>query len=723
MAYIPIMSLRSTLSAYLLGLLAFAGAADAAAPEAASPWHDNAYTSVRLVAAQSGTAGAPANEPLRFGLEFRMEPDWKIYWRSPGDAGYPPAADWRESDNVAGIDMNWPAPERFSILGLETLGYSDGVIFPLNVRATQSGEAIRLHATIDYLTCSDICVPEQATVSLDLPGSDGGITRHAFDINKFETLVPKDGAAQGLTIERPAVTNDAKPALLVKARSVSGFTFHDPDMYIEGPERLSFGKPIVTLENGGQDALFEIPVYAPKREDIQLVSRDITLTLVDGGRTAEASLSVTAADPNATRASGAAGIDGLGFTILAFAFLGGLILNLMPCVLPVLAIKLAGVVGKSGAPRAVIRRGFIATAGGIVFTFLLLAGALSALKAGGMAIGWGIQFQQPVFLAVMAAIVTLFACNLWGLWTLRLPSALSSLGGAPKPDAETPISGHFMTGMLATLLATPCSAPLLGTAVGFALARGPMEIFTIFAVIGIGLATPYLIVAAAPGMATLLPKPGRWMVTFKRILALALVGTAVWLLTVIASGSGTAIAAVTGLALIAACVGLAVSQRPARATFARAGTAAALILAIALPAVGSDTAAPSSTLEADGLWEVFDRTEIDARVAAGEVILVDVTADWCLTCKVNKAVALGDPAVQMSLGQETVSAMVADWTLPDPRITEYLASFERFGIPFNAVYGPNAPDGIPLPELLRANDVLEALKRAGAPDAPAGGQG
>lgn len=709
---------RAFLAGSLLAGL-FGAHAEASALEAASDWQDNAYTSVRLIAAQSAVGDTTSESAIRFGLEFRMEEDWKIYWRSPGDAGYPPAADWRESQNVDAIEMSWPAPERFSVLGLETLGYSDGVIFPLEVRAGQPGEPVTLSADIDYLTCSDICVPEQASLSLELPAGSEGITRHAFEINKFASLVPQDGAAHGLTIERPAVTDGEQPYLLVTARSVTGMRFDNPDLFVEGPERLSFGKPDVSLRNGAQDAFFRIPVYAPKREDIGLANTDVTLTLVDGGRAAESILNVDLAEPgiNDSRGifSGDGRIEGLGFTILAFAFFGGLILNLMPCVLPVLAIKLASVVGKSGAPRAVIRRGFIATASGIVFAFLLLAGALSGLKTAGMAVGWGIQFQQPVFLAVMAAVVTLFACNLWGLWNIRLPAFAGAMGGAPKSAEETSMSGHFATGMLATLLATPCSAPLLGTAVGFALARGPVEIFAIFTVVGIGLATPYLLVAALPGLAAALPKPGRWMNVLKQVLGFALAGTAVWLLSVIATGSGAVVAGLTGIALLAVCLGLWLNRKPEPTPFFRAGTIVALFAAVLLPGLGPKLVPPAQPTEQAGIWQAFDRQSIDDLVQNGEVVFVDVTADWCLTCKVNKTVAIGDPAVQLVLNQDKVTAMIADWTLPDPRITDYLASYERYGIPFNAVYGPAAPDGIPLPELLRANDVLDALKRAGAP--------
>ncbi|MEQ8665735.1 MAG: protein-disulfide reductase DsbD family protein [Rhodospirillales bacterium] len=689
-------------------LSCFAPALAAATPDAASDWQDNAYTSVRLIAAQDGTGDGSRLDALRFGLEFRMPEHWKIYWRSPGDAGYPPQPDWDNSENVASVDIGWPAPTRFSVLGLETLGYENGVVLPLRVVPSAAGEAVRLAASVDYLTCSDICVPESASLSLELPAGGGAITRQAHLIDRFRALVPGDGAAHGLRIEVPSFSSEGTPTLMVDAASTSGMAFHQPDIYVEGPSHLSFGKPDVTLMDGATIAHFRIPVYATKPSDIALADETVTLTLVDGNRSAEAARPVSAAN-----VAGTPSASGFSLTILGLAFLGGLILNLMPCVLPVLAIKLAGVLGKAGAARGAVRRGFLATSAGIVVSFLMLAAALVALKLGGLAIGWGIQFQQPAFLAVMAAVVTLFACNLWGLFEIHAPAVVGTLGGPVRPAHETPLGGHFLTGMLATLLATPCSAPFLGTAIGFALARGPVEIFVIFAVVGIGLATPYMLVAAMPDLARALPKPGPWMIVLKRVLALALAGTAVWLLNVIAATTGWPVSVASGFALAAACFGLWILRRRSdvRAPSIKAATAMVLAVSILLPALSPHTGRPPGAKD-DDRWQRFDQVSIERLVGQGQTVVVDVTADWCLTCKVNKTVAFGDPAVAEQLGSDDVTAMVADWTLPDPAITTYLASYERFGIPFNAVYGPAAPEGIVLPELLRAGDVLDAINRA-----------
>jgi len=389
---------------------------------------------------------------------------------------------------------------------------------------------------------------------------------------------------------------------------------------------------------------------------------------------------------------------------------------LRPCARPAAATAPGG----RGPPAVRISAG--APAAGILTWFLVLAGAAILLRALGLSVGWGSQFQQPLFLAAMAVIVTLFACNLFGLYEIALPAwaqGAATLGQTPGPGHVPGLAGHFLTGALATLLATPCSAPFLGTAVGFALARGPAEILSIFAVLGLGLASPYLLIAALPVLATRLPRPGAWMVTLRRILGLLLLATALWLLSVLKAQVGATLAGLTG-ALLAALIAVIwigrsqfVRKRPtAIATPALAGILA--LAAILLPAgLPREAPEPASLQTAAGAWPALDLAEIDRRVAAGEVVFVDVTADWCLTCKVNKRLVLQGEAVGRALGAKDVVLMQGDWTRPDQAIADYLASFGRYGIPFNAVYGPGAPEGIALPELLTDEAVLTALQKAG----------
>ncbi|MEQ8585676.1 MAG: protein-disulfide reductase DsbD family protein [Thalassobaculaceae bacterium] len=707
----------------LLGIACGVASTGPVAAKPASDWVSTEFADVRLIAAVSGTAG---RDTIPLGLEFRLAEGWKVYWRSPGDAGYPPQIDWSGSDNLAAADTQYPVPHRFSLFGLETFGYDDQVVYPITARLAEAGGSLKVDAAVNALACSEICVPLDAALSLSLPASSAEPTAYAQLLSRWTARVPRDLPGLGLDIAAARAEGDpASPTLVLTV--TSDVPLDALDVFPEGPDGLSFGKPEVTLSRSATAATVRVPVGT--RGEARLQGTDLRLTVVDGERFAERPVSVATVGVPAE-----AGGDRL-WLVLGFALLGGLILNLMPCVLPVLSLKLVSVLEYGGAERGAIRRGFLATAAGIVVSFLALAAALAGLKSAGVAVGWGIQFQQPLFLAGMTAVVLLFAANLWGWFEVALPRALADLGGrlpaagGPVATPGTPrnkgLTGHFLTGAFAALLATPCSAPFLGTAVGFALSRGWQEIVAVFAVMGIGLALPYLAVAAMPSVARALPRPGRWMITFKRVLALALLGTGVWLLTVLAVQIGVpATVALAGLFATGALVLAALhrSQRPGAGLTGAAVFAAALTVAWLVPPGGAGDGAPSGTSPSAVavVWQGFDRAGIERQVAEGRVVLVDVTAEWCITCKVNKRLVLEADPVAAALAGASVTPMRADWTNPDPAIADYLASFGRYGIPFNAVYGPAAPDGIALPELLTSAAVMEAIDRAGGADRTAG---
>ena len=687
------------------------GATSALAREAASPWTETDFTSLRLIAATNGTGGG---ETVSLGLHFKLRNGWKIYWRSAGDAGYPPSLDWKGSENLKQADMRWPLPHRFSILGLETLGYKDEVVYPITAWAETPGAPMQLRVKVDYLTCSDICVPYEAELTLDLPGGGAEPSPFAHLINRFAVQVPGDGAAHGLTIEKAEALAQAKDTWLrITARATSPFT--SPDVFIEGPDVLAFDRPMVRLSEGGRVAVLTSKVWGA--EDLTtaggLVGTPITLTLADGKRAAEKPMTVTAGVGAANTGNSSAYSFAV---ILALAVLGGLILNLMPCVLPVLSIKLLGVVGHGGRDPRDVRLSFVASAAGIIFSFLVLAATLIGLKAAGLSIGWGIQFQQPWFLIAMTVVVTLFACNLWGLFEFRLPHWVSDVGDHAAHSHG--LGGHFLTGAFATLLATPCSAPFLGTAVGFALARDPLDIVAVFAALGLGLALPYLLIAALPGLATRLPKPGRWMVVLRRILGFALAATAVWLISVLAAQTGTRAAWAVGALMIGAVAAVWLGARSAH-PWRVGGLAVAVLAAIAFSVpswLGIPADATLRAIDKDprfaAILNPFDRNAIPGHVAAGHTVLVDVTADWCITCQINKTFVLASDEILTRLGADNIIVMQADWTLPDDAIADYLASFGRYGIPFNAVYGPALPNGLALPELLTKSTVLDSLDQA-----------
>jgi suppressor for copper-sensitivity B len=605
-------------------------------------------SSAQLVSAVRGT-GDLATIPLA--LHIVLQPGWKTYWRSPGDAGYPLMVDVTGSTNVAEAKVAWPVPHRFMLFGLQTFGYGEEVAFPLMVSPVTPGAPIALKAKIRYLVCETVCIPQDGELALDLPQGAATPTGHAPLVNRFGSLVPKSGERLGWSLERVAI--DQQSQLVIDAKS-TGEVFAAPDVIVEGAPQFYFGPPKAELSVDRQTARLYVPVERLGKGG-ELPDSDLVLTLFDGERGMEA---IARPVPILAAASISSWVALL--PILGIALLGGLILNVMPCVLPVLLLKLTGVLDVSGREKAHLRGAFLATAAGIVTSFLALAGGLATLKLAGAGVGWGIQFQQPVFLAVMAIVCLMFAANVWGLFQIPMPAFVGRAALASDASAGNEHAKSFFTGVLATALATPCSAPFVGTAVGFALSRGTLEIFAIFLALGVGLALPYVAVAAAPRVVGFLPRPGRWMRWLKGLLGLSLVGTAVWLMSIIGVQTG----------------------------FLDVGAA----------------------IRGDSRWIAFEEAAIDGYVADNKVVFVDVTADWCITCQANKKLVIDQQPVAGRL--EDVVAMKADWTNPDPAIADFLGRHGRYGIPFNIVYGPGAPAGIVLPELLTTEAVTAAMDQA-----------
>ena len=345
-----------------------------------------------------------------------------------------------------------------------------------------------------------------------------------------------------------------------------------------------------------------------------------------------------------------------------------------------------------------------ASAAGILVAFLLLAGVLAGMKAAGASVGWGIQFQQPLFLAGMAIVLVLFAANQFDL--IHLPVSSGFLTRVSSVAGGTSATAHFLSGFVATLLATPCSAPLVGTAVGFALSQGTVEIVAIFAALGVGMASPYLLVAAFPAMTNVVPRPGPWLIQVKRLFGLALLASAGWLLVVLAEVTDKSLAIALGATLIAF---LALSKRANPKMVAVAVTAVAVTGAVfALATPQSRTGAQNEIP-----WRTFSNRDLKELVGAGDTVFVDVTADWCITCKINKAFVLNKPEVAERLSSDIVP-MRADWTKPDAEISQFLRQHGRFGIPFNIVFGPAAPNGIALSEILSTSSVSAAFNDAAA---------
>ena len=648
----------------------------------------------------------PGAETLSAGLDLVLAEGWKTYWRSPGEVGIPPQVDWASSTNVAEVEMLWPAPMRFTAFGIENFGYSGSVVLPLQITLERPGEPVTLAGAVNLLVCSEVCVPQTFELSMSLQQGTGIDTLSASRIGTYLARVPNEETLNSIT-EAIASVDPEQTALTLQLQSTTAFV--SPDVFAELGAGTALGKPDIRLGDNGRRLWARIPILTVFDD----FYHDPVLTVTDGierALTLTPTLSSAPPAPPFRLEALTPGLDQMAWIVL-IAFLGGLILNVMPCVLPVLSIKLSSAIKTHVRGPQSVRAGFLAAAGGVMVFMWSLAAILYLLQQLGFAVGWGLQFQNPAFLALMFVVLAVFSASLFGLFEFSLPPALQSrLSGAGG------VSGYgadFATGFFGAVLATPCSAPFLGTAIAFALAGRGIDILMVFTALGLGLALPYLLVAAVPGLVGILPKPGRWMLGLKLVLGLLLLGTALWLLWVLMGVAG--LLATTVVTVLALALLVVLSRRP----LPPSPQALSVVLLIVLPMVAAEglvRQAPSAKENGVGgiHWVSFDRSDIARRVSRGEVVFVDVTADWCLTCKANKALVLERDPVLSALNAENVTAMQADWTRPNEMIARYLEANNRYGIPFNAVYGPAAPTGIVLPEILSSDDVLSAVQAAAA---------
>lgn len=618
------------------------------------------HATARLISPVTAVGDA-ASVPV--GVEITMEKDWKTYWRTPGDAGLAPTFTWDGSENFSSAAVSYPAPHRFITADMDNFGYKDTVVFPIDVVPAAAGEALSLKLKLEILVCHDVCVPETKELTLALPAGPAVPSPEAHIYKNFVDRLPKtEGAFFDFTNAYIDFDRENRNYLVIEAAAESN-PGNDADIFIEHVSGIVFGKPDIKFDREARLLTLRAPTHSTlpiEKLREALREGDLILTFTDGDKAVEGTLTLGTkpGGDEAMAPSLAEKAREFDIRILMIALLGGLVLNLMPCVLPVLSIKVLSVVshgGKNRENRGQIFRNFMASAVGILFSFWLMALGLSLLKAAGESIGWGIQFQHPVFLVFLITVLVLFAANMFDVFEIPLPRFIAKNIPA-RHEHEPTLIGHFLMGAFATLLATPCTAPFLGTAVGFALARGAMEIFVIFTFLGLGLALPYIVLAVSPGLFRFMPKPGRWMRTFKRFMALLLLATAGWL--------GSVLVTVTASAAL------------------------------------------------DDGWQKFDVALIRPAVDEGKTVIVDVTADWCLTCKANKKLVLQKKDVVAALSAPNILRLQADWTHRDETIAEYLRSFGKYGIPFNVIYGPAAPQGIVLPELLTQDAVLDALVEA-----------
>lgn len=683
----------------------------------------NEHSQVQLVLDPGQEAAGQRQGMLVLGI--RLQPGWKTYWRFAGDAGAPMQIRWEGSENITPETVQWPLPHRFvEPWGMEIFGYKGEVLFPIAFTIADATKAAHLRGSIDYTVCAELCIPYTIPVDAEIPVIIDADKAHQLLVEQAQARLPRENGGHGLFIDSLALEPEADPktektaTLVVQARSGTGFTA--PDIFVEGAADFRFSAPEVTFADAGGMAMLRLDVV-PLFKESEWPKAPLRLTLVDGERAIELEQQVAAVaeTPKPEMVGEFAWTDEL-LLMLFFGWLGGLILNVMPCVLPVLSLKVMDVLRHQEAGRKAVRLSFLASSLGIISFFLLLALGAVVLRQAGMAVGWGFHFQEPAFLITLSLILLLFAGNLWGWFEINLPYWLG--GHVTDTGRHGGLVGHFLTGAFAAILATPCTAPFLGTAVGFALAQPPAQVFLLFAVMGCGLATPYLLVALAPSVVRWFPKPGHWMLTLKAILGLFIFLTAVWLLWVLAAQIGelgAVLTAVAGGLLVLKVRWLQRGESRVGRMLLLALIGGLLFLVYLLP---SRMHPEVQRTGGDMAWQPFDEAAIPVQVAAGHVVFVDVTADWCLTCQFNKKTVLETDAMADFFGQQQVVLMKADWTRRDEHIAAFLKHHGRGGIPMNVVFGPYASTGIVLSEVLTQDAVQAAVEQAKGPAPQASGE-
>lgn len=625
---------------------------------------------------------------FRVGLRLQMARGWHTYWQNPGDAGLPPTLEFKLSGHAKVGKVAWPAPELKPEGPLMTFGYSGDLLLPVTITGATAPLSIELHA--EWLICAKVCVPEEGDFRLDIPAGDGEPRAQGSLFSAADRRMPRASTF--------AASFRSDGTLTIKGLPALEDAFFVPDE----PGRIvpSAAQPRVMSDDG---LTLKLKAGKDWRNDQTLSG--VLLTRDSTGQSA--ALAIAAISSGDTSPD----TEGLPY-LLVLAFLGGAILNLMPCVFPVLALKTAGLAGLGGARTGAVLRHVIPYTVGVVLSFAAVGGIFLTARLAGDGIGWGFQFQSPAFVGATAWLLFAVGLNLSGVFEVagKFTGAGQSLAGRPG------WLGDFFTGVLAVLVATPCTAPFMGAAIAGALSAGSVAGLTVFIAMGLGLAAPYVLVALVPGARRLLPRPGAWMDVLKGALAFPMYAAVIWLIWVISQQAGSTglIYALAGLLLtgfaawVAGISGTGIRGR--RIALATA-TAAVLTAGALLPLLHAQAPAAIPRDTATGP-ERFSAIRLAALRAEGRPVFVNMTAAWCVSCLVNEQVALSVAPVQATFAAQGVAYLKGDWTTRDAEISSFLREHGRDGVPFYAVYPRNGAPPIILPQILTPQTVIDAVTAA-----------
>lgn len=707
----------------LLGLAQLIGLAHAA-PKAAD------LVQAELVAEPRAIE---AGRPFTVGVRLRMAEHWHTYWRNPGDSGLATEIAWSLPQGFTAGPIQWPTPSRIPVGPLANYGYEDETTLLVEITppaTLAAGKPVQLKAQVNYLVCERECIPGEAQIATTVPAGTAGqgmpdaATGYIFEAARAALPVPFTGRAS-IREDSGRLVQRLEGGGLPLSSIASAYFFPGSETALEhaAEQKLTIDGSSLSLSlQRSAVATGPVPSEMP---GVLVVEEE------RGGETVRQSFQVGSMEALAAGSGAAAAATprpaetdvGAGAVLWAalLAFLGGLVLNLMPCVFPVLSIKVLNLVEHSGRSPTAIRLSGLAYTVGVVASFLALAGILLAFRAGGQEVGWGFQLQSPTLVVALAFLLFAVGLSLSGF----VEFGTSIAGRAGAVQASSGLTGSFLTGVLAAIVATPCTAPFMGAAIGYAVTAPPALALVVFAALGLGLAAPFLILTIAPSLLAFLPRPGAWMDTLKQVLAFPIYATVAWLLFVLAQqiGADALFASLLGLVLLAFglwCWRLAALREGVARALGRGFAALALLGVLGIGwIVSQDRSAPGGGIaEANSGQERFTQSRLDQLRAEGRPVFVNMTAAWCITCLVNERTVLSGSTVKAALQDRRIVYMKGDWTNQNPEITRLLERHGRNGVPLYVLY-PARGEPVVLPQILTQASVLDAFTQVPLAEASA----
>ena len=651
-----------------------------------SDWSVGETSKLRLISAYS------QNDSKNFmiGLEYQMDPGWKTYWKSPGDGGFAQSISWENSTNVKNVNILWPTPIEFEILGLTSLGYQNDIIFPLEIELEDELKDTFLNLHITFLICKEICIPGDATIFLEIPSGEKKLTNNYYDLEKALSLLPKEdfNGSYLKKINFNVFNDDTHSTIQLIFESDKNFV--SPKIFLHSP----FGLPVIKNSlNYSNDSK---KITANFKFDKDLISKNnfpLEVSISDVNHNFKQVLNVEVNDkPLRSK------INQTFIYYILISLLAGLILNVMPCVFPVLSIKLMSVFSSNEHNARV---SFVTTALGIISSFVLLGLIFLLLQYFKVSIAWGMQFQQPYFLIFISLIIFLFMMNMFGQFEITLPPQISNLSFFGTTNNKN--TKDFFNGFFATLMATPCSAPFVGTAITAAFTQSYAIGISIFLFMGVGMSLPYLLIALFPKLINYLPKPGKWMVYIKYLLGLLLLATVLWLFNILLNFFNYYFI----ISLIIFFLLLSYRQK---IPFQK-NIISVIVLLVIFSSSSFSFFQQNRVFEIEKDWLNFYDITLDKLINENKIVFLDITADWCATCQFNKINVLNSETIISLFKENDVTLIRADWTKPNDKINLFLEKYDRFGIPFNAFFSPNFPEGILLSELLSEKEMIDSINK------------